>query len=125
MNYNLTIHHEKSYLHVLVTGHVNYENALDAWCKIVKACEDRDCFNILGEMNMNNPISTIDGWKHQEIFQKAGVTLKMKIAWIDLNGKTFEATKFAEVVLRNRGLVNGRLFSNVDEARQWLLEGLL
>jgi hypothetical protein len=73
---------------------------------------------------MDNALTTMDAWRHQEIFAKAGVTRKIRIAWVDLNPDTFEITRFVETTLLNRGLVNGRLFADVREARQWLLENV-
>lgn len=121
MPYQLTITPKGNYLHVQASGMLNYEIALDAWRRIVQACDSHQCYNVLGEQYMDNPLTTMEAWNHQTLFVEAGVTHKMRIAWVDLNPATLAKTRFTETVLLNRGLVNGRLFTNVSEAKQWLL----
>lgn len=121
MTYEVTIEAMGDHLHVRCSGVLNYKVALDTWQRIVKACDERQCYKVLGEQYMDNPLSTMDAWDHQTIFAEAGVTHKLRIAWVDLNPATVEKTRFAETVLINRGLVNGRLFTDITEARCWLL----
>jgi len=123
MNYQLKIERKGEYLSVQASGKLTYEIALDAWRRIVNSCEVHQCFNVLGVQNMDNPMTTMEAYDHQKIFAEAGVTHKMRIAWVDLNPATYDATWFVETVLLNRGLVNGRLFTNVNDAKQWLLAG--
>jgi hypothetical protein len=122
MTYELTIVPMGDYLHVTASGELNYDNALDVWRRIVSACQEHGCYKVLGEQNMDNPLTTIEAFDHQKLFAEAGVTLGMRIAWVDLNPDTFEMTRFVETVLLNRGLVNGKLFTDVEEARRWLLD---
>jgi EAL domain-containing protein (putative c-di-GMP-specific phosphodiesterase class I) len=123
MKYELTIEPMGDYLHVRGSGKLNYDVALDAWKRIVKACEEYQCYNVLGEQYMDNALTTMEAWDHQKIFAEAGVTHNMRIAWVDLNPATVEKTQFVETVLINRGLVNGQLFADVETAKQWLLSG--
>lgn len=122
MSYKMTIEPMGNYLHVRTCGEQNYEVALATWREIVNACRQYQCYHILDEACMDNSLTTMDAWGHQQIFAEAGVTPSMKIAWVDLNPATYDSTKFVETVLLNRGLVNGRLFSSVTEAKQWLLD---
>ncbi|MFO1390121.1 hypothetical protein [Cellvibrio sp.] len=110
------------YLHVVISGSSSYENALRLWKTIADACREHNCFYVLGEQNMTSPTSTIDAWNHQTIFEEAGITAKFVIAWVDKNPKTFEHTKFIRQVLANRDIGYGKLFSDVDTAKNWLLE---
>lgn len=122
MPYNVEITPQEHYLHVVVTGHSSYDNAVNLWREIAAACKSQNCFNILGEQLMTNPISTIDAWNHQTIFSEAGITAKFLIVWVDKNPKTFEHTDFIRTVLANRDIGYGKLFSNTDKAKAWLLE---
>lgn len=122
MPYHVEITPKEHYLHVEVTGDSSYENAVDLWRKIAAASKSQNCFNILGEQHMSNPISTIDAWNHQTIFSEAGITAKFLIAWVDKNPKTFEHTDFIRTVLANRDIGYGKLFSNAEKAKAWLLE---
>ena len=124
MSYEMTITPRDNYLHVVVTGHPSYENAVDFWKKIAEACNTHNCFNILGEQILSTSMSTMDAWNHKDLFNEAGITAKHLIAWVDANPKTFEPTEFIRTVLANRDIGYGRLFSNVDEATAWLLKKL-
>ncbi len=110
------------YLHVVVSGSSSYESAVILWQSIAEACNQYNCFYVLGEQDMTSPISTMDAWNHQKIFEEAGITAKFVIAWVDKNPKTFEHTKFIRQVLANRDIGYGKLFSDLEKAKNWLLE---
>ncbi|MDF3014662.1 MAG: hypothetical protein K0Q78_2866, partial [Cellvibrio sp.] len=42
--------------------------------------------------------------------------------WIDKNPRTRETTAFIRDVLTNRSIGYGKLFNDVETAKQWLLE---
>jgi hypothetical protein len=77
---------------------------------------------VLGEQTLSNPMPTMDAWNHQDIFLDAGITAKFLLAWVDHNPKTFEHTDFIRKVLSNRDIGYGKLFSDVEEAKSWLLK---
>ena len=120
MSYEVTITPEDNYLHVFVTGSSSYENAVDLWKTIAAESKKHNCFNILGEQSLDNPMPTMDAWNHQDIFLEVGITAKFLLAWVDHNPRTFEHTEFIRKVLSNRDIGYGKLFSNVDEAKAWL-----
>jgi hypothetical protein len=124
VSYEVSITPEEKYLHVRVTGQSSYENAADLWQKIAAACRSHNCFSILGEQTLINATSTMDAWNHQKIFSSEGITTKYLIAWVDHNPKTFEQTEFVRTVLANRDMGYGKLFSNTEEAKAWLLQKL-
>ncbi len=121
MRHNITIEHKGSYIHVGQYGEDNYDISLDLWQRVVAACRQHDCYNILGESHTEEELSTIDAYSHIEIFKLAGVTLKHRVAWVHKGGEPSKEGRFIETVLQNRGMVNGRLFSSVAEAKRWLL----
>jgi hypothetical protein len=43
-----------------------------------------------------------------------------RIAWVQQNPDALAMTQTVESVLLNRGLVDGRLFTNERDARDWL-----
>ena len=122
MSYDVTITQRENYLHVIAIGHSSYENAAELWQTIAAACNTHNCFNILGEQKLLNATSTMDAWNHQTIFLDAGITTKYLIAWVDLNPKTFENTEFVRTVLANREMGYGKLFSDTETAKAWLLK---
>jgi hypothetical protein len=119
---SLEITPKENYLHVVITGRPTYENAIYLWRTIAEACNRHNCFYVLGEQDMSTAISTMDAWNHQTIFAEAGITAKFVIAWVDKNPKTFEQTEFIRTVLANRDIGYGKLFSDTEKAKSWLLE---
>jgi hypothetical protein len=124
MSYEVAITPEDKYMHVVVTGLANYENARDLWEKIAAACEEHQCYRVLGEQRMINSMSTVDAFNHQKIFLDLGIGPKYRIAWVDHNPSTFETTDFIRTVLFNRDLGFGKLFSNISQAKAWLLKNI-
>jgi len=116
----IIIEHKDDYIHVRQYGRDNYDISLDLWHRIVAACEQHNCFNILGESYTTNELSTIEAYDHIKIFRLAGVTIRHRIAWVHHVSETDKPVKFIENVLKNRGLVNGSFFASVKEAKRWL-----
>ncbi|WP_040351438.1 hypothetical protein [Blastopirellula marina] len=110
--------------HIYVVGHgfFSHEQSLNLWRRIVAACQQHDCYNILGKAETRQELSTMDSFKHIKIFEQSGISWKHRIAWFAEDPGQFERLKFIETVLRNRALLNGHLFRNKEDARSWLLE---
>ena len=125
MPFNLSIIPETHYLHVSVSGEANYQNACELWRAIANAAQQHQCFNILGEQSMRNVMPTTDAWNHQSIFLDMGITSKYKIAWVDTNPRIIETTRFIGTVLHNRHIGYGKIFSDVDTAKEWLMKKTL
>lgn len=121
MQDKITITFENDHVHVVVKVDQSYERSLAMWKDIVQACEEHDCYNILGETHDTKPLETMDAFGHINIFKEAGVTLKHRIAWVAYGQTNKDAIHFTEMSLKNRGLVNGHVFDSVEDARAWLL----
>ena len=121
MSYDRIIISRGDYVEVRVSGIATYANAVDLWQAIGLACEEHQCFKVLGEQNVPNPLSTMEAWKHQQIFLDAGIDSRYKIAWVDTNPRTYEVTNFIRTVLRNRDIAYGKVFSHFQSAKDWLL----
>ncbi|MCC9606892.1 hypothetical protein LOC68_15590 [Blastopirellula sp. JC732] len=109
------------HIHVTARGNNSLEKSFRLLCGIVAACEEFDCYNILGEAETKEELSTMGAFKHIDLFMKAGITWKHRIAWVAEAPDKYEQLKFVETVLRNRALANGHVFHTVPEARKWLL----
>ncbi len=107
-------------IEVRVTGIPDRQSIAEMWSEIVAACARHECLYILGISNIDRPQKVADAIDHQAIFLEAGVTIDHRIAWVQLNPDAVEMTRLAETVLLNRGMVNGRLFTDEYEARRWL-----
>lgn len=121
LDYEITITHKGSYIHVNAEGLGSYEGALDLWQQVAQVCEQYQCYNILGEQYLFCNLSTHEALNYPDLFKQAGITKKHRIAWVDKNPRTREMTEFIRNVLANRLVGNGRLFKDMDSAKQWLL----
>ena len=119
--YEIQISLKNDYILVTVRGNRNYQNSYEIFEKIVKACEKFNLFYVLVVSEMT-PISTGDGYNHKIIFKEVGITLKHRIAWVDKNPESLKMDRFIENVLVNRGLLNGRVFGDIEFAKKWLLK---
>jgi hypothetical protein len=115
-----TINYVNSTIEVHLSGIPDRQSIAQMWKDIVVACEQHGCLTILGLARLDQPIKLADAIDHQAIFLEAGVTIDHRIAWAQLNPAAVEMTRLAETVLLNRGLVNGRVFTDEFEARRWL-----
>lgn len=122
MDLELKITPHKDYLHVNVRGMGNYENAELLWQSVVDACEQYQCYKVLGEQYLFDSVSTADAFDHPALFKKVGITQKHKLAWVDTNPRTRETTHFVRNVLANRSMGYGRVFDDVENAKRWLLQ---
>ena len=111
---------KKGVVDVRVSGVPDRESTAQMWSDIVAACTRNDCFYILGISNLDRPLKLADAIDHQAIFLQAGITIDHRIAWVQLNPDAVEMARLAETVLLNRGMVNGRVFTDEYEARRWL-----
>jgi hypothetical protein len=122
MRDDIIIENKDGYIHVRHYGRDSYDITLDMWQRIVAACEEYNCFNILGETYTKNRLSTMDNFGHVTIMKQAGVTLRHRIAWVAHGPEALADLKFVETVLLNRGLVLGKVFMSIEEAKRWLLD---
>ena len=111
-----------SVIEVRVGGIPDRASMSQMWKDIIAACTEHSCLSILGLTNMQRPMKLADAIDHQAIFLEAGVTIDHRIAWVQLNPEALAMTELAETVLLNRGLLNGRLFTDEYEARRWLAD---
>jgi len=117
---SFTISFEDDYIKVLSDGDKNLEFAQRLWPAVVEACNEHNCYKILGISEATSPMPVIDGYQHADLFRKLRINRKYKIAWVELNEDAKDASYFVDTVLFNRGLP-GRLFDTVLEASDWLL----
>ena len=109
------------YVEARSTGDKSYQTAVALWREIIRVCDEHDCYKVLGIGESTKPMSTMDAMNHTKLFQDFSITRKYQIAWVELNREAVGSIKFLETVLLNRGLLNGKLFHGVAEAKRWLL----
>ena len=121
MESQISISFEQTYLHVRITGKGTRDHAIKLWREIAEACHQYQCFKVLGEQDLKIAVSTLEALDHPDIFRQAGITEQFRIAWVDLNPRTFETTSFIRNVLANRAMGQGKIFTRVEDAKKWLL----
>ena len=109
------------YVEARSTGDKSYQTAVALWREIIRVCDEHDCYKVLGIGESTTPMSTMDAMNHTKLFQDFSITRKYQVAWVELNREAVGSIKFLETVLLNRGLLNGKLFHEVAEAKRWLL----
>ena len=117
-----TVEYVNSTIEVRLTGIPDRESIAQMWRDIVANCAEHQCLSILGLSNLDRPLRLSDAIDHQAIFLEAGVTIDHRIAWVQQNPEAFKMTEVAETILLNRGLLNGRLFTDEFVARRWLAQ---
>lgn len=122
MGANYTIELRDSNIEVSVTGIPDRASIAQMWVDIAAACKRHQCHSILGLSNLSVPLKIADAIDHQAIFLEAGISIDHRVAWVQLNANAYAMTQLVETILLNRGLVNGRLFTDEYEARRWLAD---
>lgn len=108
------------YVEVLSDGQKYIDYSRRLFTAIRSACEEHDCFRVLGIGRSTEPMPISDAYDHADMFNDVGIDGRFRIAWVELNPAAKEPIRFIEDVLFNRSLP-GRVFDNVDEALTWLL----
>lgn len=121
MSYEMSVVFTGDYVEARSTGSKSYQSAVTLWHEIVKVCAEHDCYKVLGIGESTSPMSTMDAMNHSQLFKDFEITHKYQIAWVELRQEAVDSVKFIETVLMNRGLLNGKLFMDIDEAKRWLL----
>lgn len=122
MSYEMSVTFMGDYVEVHSIGDKSYQTAVNLWQEIIKVCAEHDCYKVLGVGESSTSMPTMDAMHHPQLFKDFAITRKYRIAWVELNKDAVGSIKFLETVLLNRGMLNGMLFSNVKEAKQWLLQ---
>jgi hypothetical protein len=117
----ITITHEGDHIKVISDGEKSYQFAETLWSLVKDECHKNQCFNVLGIAKTTVPIETYDALEMADLFERLEIDEKFRIAWVELNPEAYRTIFFIESVLSNRGLP-GRVFLDVEEARNWLLK---
>lgn len=122
MDDKIVVEYRGNYVYAALYGRNNYDISLELWRRIMATCKEHHCFKILGENFTTEKLSVIDAYDHLKILEIVGITLEYRIAWVSNTPETAFNLEFVEtVVVKNRGLAHGAVFSTFEEAKRWLL----
>ena len=123
MSYEMSVVFTDDYVEARSIGDKSYQTAVALRNEILKVCDEHNCYKVLGiGKSTSKGMPTMDAMQHEKLFKDFAITRKFQIAWVELNKDAVGSVKFLETVLLNRGLLNGKLFSDVESAKRWLLE---
>ncbi len=120
MQNTLNISFEGDHILVIADGDKDYRYMDRLWREMAAACEQHDCFDVLGIANTSTPVEAVDGYDLPVLFRELNIDQRYRIAWVEKNEDSRDLITFLQTVLANRGLP-GLLFETEEQAREWLL----
>jgi len=112
---------EGDHVRVIADGDKDYHFQNRLWQEVAAACEEHECFKILGISHTTTPLEAVEGYDTARIFRELKIDNRYRLAWVETNAESRNMTEFIATVLANRGLP-GRLFDTEEEATKWLLQ---
>jgi hypothetical protein len=122
MTYEMSVTFKGDYVEARSKGDKNYQTAVVLWQEITRVCAQHNCYKVLGIADSTSAMPVMDSLNHAQLFKDFNINNRYRIAWAELNPDAVGNLKFLETVLSNRGMLNGKTFDDVEEARQWLLQ---
>jgi hypothetical protein len=123
MSFEMSVTFKGDYVEARSVGDKSYETSVALWGKITEVCAQHNCYKVLGIAESSTAMPVMDSMNHAQLFKDCEITNRYRIAWAELNKEAIANLKFLETVLFNRGLMNSKMFHDVEAAKQWLLEG--
>ncbi|NOQ90484.1 MAG: hypothetical protein GQ549_06020 [Gammaproteobacteria bacterium] len=113
---------KKNYVEARSDGPNTLELIMNLWKKIIDACIECTCFNILNISNSALPVTVNDAINHLKSFEHLEITTDYRIALVELNPACSKSSLLVESILLTHGM-NIRTFLNIDDAKCWLFHG--
>ena len=120
MENTLEVTFEGDHVLVIANGDKDYRYMEQVWREVAMACEQHDCYNVLGLADTRTPVEAVEGYDLPNLFRDLGIGQHYRIAWVEKNDDARDTIEFVQTVLANRGLP-GLLFDTEEQARAWLL----
>jgi hypothetical protein len=119
MTFSKEISFEGDHIRAVSIGEKSIDTSRELWSAIVQACEEHQCFRVLGIAHTTKAMPIIDGFDHVALFRELGINTKFRIAWVEQNPGAMKSIKFIDAALFNR-MLPGRIFSGENAAKTWL-----
>ncbi len=124
MRNRLTITFEGDHIRVLADGDKDMEFAECLWSQVVELCEKENCYRVLGVARSSTPLEALDAYEYARLYRKLGIDGRYRVAWVELEPHASDIASFIDSVLSERGY-SDRVFPTEQEARAWLLDGIV
>ena len=122
MNYEYLISCKDDHIEATSEGPKTLECIINMWGKIIDACRECACTNILNISNSASPITVNEALDHLKSFEHLEITNDYRVAWVELNPACGESTLLIESILLTHG-TNIRTFVDITDAKSWLFFG--
>ena len=109
-----------SIVEVRVSGVPDRASVEQMWIDIAASCRDNDCSHVLGVSTTERAIELKDAMDYSTIFDKAGLPLGLRTAWVQTNPAAVVMIELIIELTRKRFKGEGQVFSDEVEARSWL-----
>ena len=123
MTYKLDFNVEGNTLRVEIFGERPKDKltqvSKEAWVEIVKVTREKNMKKLLIVSHAIGDYPTLNALQINSSLAEYGVHRSWKIAFVNLDKKSFEQIKFSETVAVNRGFWVS-IFDNEGDARNWL-----
>lgn len=120
MDNKIEVTFEGDHVLVIADGDKDYRYMETLWREVAAACDQHECYNVLGIANTTTPVEAVEGYDLPTIFRELRIGQHYRIAWVEQEQDARDMVEFVVTVLNNRGMP-GRLFDTETEAREWLL----
>ena len=115
-----TIEKEDSVIRVITEGVFDFLEAYEMWEKIVAACNSHNCFRVLGQSGLDEPVPVLDAYEHVGILESVGIAPHHRIAWVATDPALLDSLRIVETVIKNRSPFVVRMFDSEKDATNWL-----
>lgn len=123
MSLRYKISKEDSVIRVRTEGVFDFLQAYEMWEKIVAACNSHNCFRVLGQSGLEEPVPALDAYEHLGILESVGISPHHRIAWVAEDPALLDSLRIVETVVRNRSPFAVRMFDKMNDAERWLEVG--
>jgi hypothetical protein len=123
MTYQLAITEQPGYVHFVVTGENGRDTVTRYMEEVIRECTGRQCFRVLIEERLEGPrLGTLEVFEMVAAGSERFLRTLKAMAYVDVNARSAEMTRFAENVAVNRGFPV-KVFHTVAAAEHWLQAG--
>ena len=113
---------KEDHIEAISDGPKTLEFSIHLWSKIIHACKECTCFNILNISNSQSPITVTEAINHLKSFEHLEITNDYRIAWVELNPVCGKSALLVESLLSSYE-TNIRSFMDIGDAKRWLFFG--
>ena len=129
MSYEASIQENQDHIRVDVTEEREssqqiIESAKEFWPRILELCDEKGIYRVLAVFNLRGDLPTMTAYQLGKWAANHGRSIRVKVAFVDLNEESRNINRFIEDVAVNRALnpEKVKVFGDEQSAKAWLLK---